>query len=140
MPESIGYGTQLQYSTDGVTYTTIARIVEIGDVSLGEFDDVEVTALDSPDPFREYRRGLGDAGEIEFTGIWTADPTQRDLADRLLAAPNVNDYIKIVLPDGLGTFSCRGYIKAVSITPPLEDRIEFSGTIKVSGKPTFNVP
>lgn len=140
MPESIGYGTQLRYSTDGVTYTTIARVTELGEFSFGEFDDVEITALDSPDRYREYMRGLGDGGEIEFTAIWTADPSQRDLIDRLLAAPSTLDYIQIVLPNGLGTFSCRGYIKASSINPQLDDRIEFSGTIKVSGKPQFTVP
>ena len=137
---AIGYGTTLEVSSDGgITWTAIAKLTSIGEVSI-EADDVDVTAYDSPNGFREYIRGLADAGELEFTGVWIADTTQTQVVNDLLGGPGgaLKDY-RITLPGNLGTFECRGYVKGWSLNPQLEDRIEFSGTLKLSGAPTMTV-
>lgn len=139
--EAIGLGTELQVGDGGSpeTFAPIARLTSIGEISM-DADDVDVTAYDSPDGFREYIRGLVDAGEIPFTGIWTADATQQAAFTDILGGPGqANKNYKVVFPGSLGEFACSGYIKSVGLNPQLDNRIEFSGTIKVSGKPTFTV-
>ena len=136
----IGQGTLLQVSSDGVNYMTIAELAEIGEFGLGSADDVDVTTHDSVDGYREFIRGLLDAGEISFTAVWEGATSQQDVIDRLQLGPNADlDYLRIVLPDSLGQWEARGYFKEVTINPQLDNRIELSGTIKVSGKPTFTV-
>lgn len=137
----IGQGTLLQTSTDGVVYTTIAELTEIGEIALGEGDDVDVTSHDSPDGYRQYTRGLVDTAEITFTGNWTGGASQLNAINKILAGPTtVLDYIKVVLPSSLGTFTSRGYVKTTAINPQLDDKIEFNGSLKLSGKPTLTVP
>lgn len=137
----IGQGVQLQVSTDGVTYTTIASLAELGEFSMGEADDVDVTTHQSPDGHREFIRGLIDAGELPFTAVWEAASSQLDVITRLQTGPTSTlDYYKIILPGSLGTWTGRGYVKSVTFNPQLDGRIEISGSFKVSGKPAFVVP
>lgn len=138
---NIGQGTLLQHSTDGVGYTTIAKLTEIGEVSLGEADDIDTTNHQSVDGYREFIRGLLDLGEISFTGLWEAASSQQTAITQLTTGPTgVLDYIRVVFPVSLGTFTGRGYVKAFNLNPQLDDTLEFSGAIKMSGKPTFVVP
>lgn len=140
----IGQGTQLQYSTDGVSYTTIASLTEIGEVGLGEGDDIDVTTHQSADGFREFARGLVDGGEISFTGNWEGTTTQQvpiTGSTGVLTGPTtVLDYFKVIFPASLGTWTARGYWKSFTINPNLDDTMEFSGSVKISGKPAFVIP
>lgn len=140
----IGQGTQLQHSTDGVSYTTIATLTEIGEFGLREADDIDVTNHDSPDGYREFTRGLVDAGDISFTGQWNAAASQQlpmtGANTGITTGPTSTlDYFKIVLPDTLGTWTGRGYWKSFVLNPQMDDLLEFSGSIKVSGKPSFEI-
>jgi hypothetical protein len=141
----IGQGASLQHSTDGVSYTTIAKLTEIGEFGLGEGDDIDITNHQSTDGYREFMRGLVDAGEIAFAGIWEGT------SSTLLPATGSNtgvstgptttlDYFKIVLPSSLGTWTGRGYWKSWMLNPQLDNILEFRGSVKVSGKPAFVVP
>lgn len=132
--ERIGQGTLLATSADaGATWTTVARLETIGEFSMGEYDDVEITTHDSPGGFKEYIAGLADAGELELSGIWIADATQRGL---VLARGVTRDW-RVILPGGLGTWRGRGYIKSLSVNPQREDAIVFSASLKISGAPTM---
>ncbi len=137
----IGQGTLLQHSTDGVSYTTIASLTEIGEIGIGEGDDIDITTHQSPDGFREYARGLVDAGEISFTGNWEAAASQQLPVTGILSGPTSTlAYYKVVFPASLGTWTARGYWKTFKINPQLDDTMEFSGSVKISGKPAFVVP
>ena len=134
---SIGLGTTLTYSLDdGTTFTPVPRLSEIGDMPLvGEADDVDITGYDTPGRTREYIKGLVESGELECTGIWTADPDQAALQD-------INDNVpwKMTLPDGSAELAFDGYVRVMNITPQLDDRMEFSFTIRVSGEPVLTIP
>ncbi|MBT9134599.1 MAG: hypothetical protein DDT38_01338 [Firmicutes bacterium] len=134
MSERIGHGTLLAVSADaGATWSNIARIETIGEFGTGEVEDVEVTTHDAAGGFKTYIAGLADAGELEFSGVWIADATQRSLAGlRAL----MRDW-RITLPGGLGIWRVTGYLKNFSINPQREDRIEFSASLKLSGAPTL---
>lgn len=141
----IGQNTRLAHSTDGVNYTDIAALTEIGEFGVGEGDDIDVTSHDSPDGYREFIRGLVDAGEISFTGQWNAAASQQlpigGAQTGITLGPTTTlDYFRITLPSTLGTWTGQGYWKSFMLNPQLDDLLEFSGAIKVSGKPTFTVP
>ncbi|MBT9134874.1 MAG: hypothetical protein DDT38_01616 [Firmicutes bacterium] len=132
--ERIGHGTILAVSADaGATWSNIARIETIGEFGMGAVDDVEVTTHDVADRFKRYIAGLADVGELEFSGIWIADATQRSLAGLTALT---RDW-RVTLPGGLGVWRAVGYLKNFSINPQREDRIEFSASLKISGAPTL---
>ena len=132
----IGLGTKLAYSEDGgTTWKEVARIAEIGELVFGEADKVDVTGYDTPTRVREYIKGLEEPGEIELTGIWTAHESQ--LA--IMELDDVNQW-KVTLPNNLGEIELDGYMTGFSINPQREDRIEWSATLVISGKPTLTIP
>lgn len=81
MSEIIPYGGTVERSVDGVTWTVIPRCKGIAIPSV-ETEYVEVTSLDSPDGFREYIKGLRDAGVIALSAGYTADGYEQQLADQ----------------------------------------------------------
>lgn len=132
--ERIGQGTLLAVSADaGSTWSTVARLETIGEFSMGEVDDIEVTSHDSAGDFKEYIAGLADAGDLEVSGRWIADATQRGL---VTARGLMRDW-RITLPGGLGVWRARGYAKNITINPEREDVISFSVTLKISGAPAL---
>lgn len=132
--ERIGQGTLLAVSADaGATWSTIARLETIGEFSMGEVEDIEVTTHDSAGGFKEYIAGLADTGELEVSGTWIADATQRSLSG---LRGLVRDW-RVTLPGGLGIWRSRGYVKSFAINPHREAPIEFSSTIKLTGAPTL---
>ena len=141
-PPRVGHGTLLQVGQgDGPpeTFTTVARLTEIGEFG-GDVDDVDITNHDNAEAVREYIRGLAEPGEISFTGIWTADETQFDVFSDTFEGIVPNKNFRLVLPAGMGIFESEGYIGGFRLNPQMEDRIEFSGRIKLSGTPTFVLP
>lgn len=140
LPDQVlGQGTLLQVDR-GSGYATIAHLTEIGEFR-PERDDVEVTTHQSTAGWRQFRGGLVDPGELDFTGVWTADASQTALMDDLLAGVDVDNVYpyRIVLPRGLGTFTCDGYLRNVGINPQMEGRLEFSGALKWTGAAEFAV-
>ena len=136
----IGHGTILERSTDGGTnYDPIASLSEIGELG-GDVDDVDVTTLDTPEPVRAYVRGLAEPGELGIVGVWTADPSQFALHEAVFAGLTDPEYFRVTLPGGRGEAEFRGYIGGFRINPQLEDRIEFTARIKITGSWTFTLP
>lgn len=135
----LGHGTTLQVDR-GAGYITLAYLTEIGEFK-PERDDVEVTNHQSTLGFKEFRPGLIDPGSLDFTGVWDAEATQTPFFDDIVAGvttSNVYTY-RIVLPRGLGTFTCSAYLKAFGINPAIDGRIEFSGSLKWTGQATFAI-
>ena len=124
----IGLGTTLEYDY-GDGYVELARISEIGEIPLqGDADDVEVTGYDTPTRVREYIKGLEDPGDMEITGIWTAHESQLGV----MTSNDVHDW-RLTLPNDLGTYIIPGYVHGFTLNPQLDDRIEFSFTLRVAG-------
>jgi len=125
-----GQGTQLALGS-----TTVC---ELRNISLPGFsaDDIDVTTHCSADYFREFIKGLTDAGEITIEGVF-----------------NYTDYA--VLYDAIGTLSLYSATIAVPTTPsetqwlanvyvksldggvPHDDTIDFSSSLKITGKPVL---
>ena len=83
----IAYGATVERSIDGGT--TWAAIPECKGIAIPmvETDYQDVTSLDSPNGFREYIKGLKDAGVISVPCGYTAAGYEQQLADEALDVP-----------------------------------------------------
>jgi hypothetical protein len=106
----IAYGGKVERSTNGSSWTEIPEVQGIA-VPTVTTDFPEVTNLDSPDGFREYIKGMKDAGEISLSCGYTADGYEQQLADEALDDPV---YYKVTLRAAPGqstgdVFEYRGF-------------------------------
>ena len=80
----IAYGALVERSLDGTTYTTIPECMGIA-VPIVETDFIEATSLDSAGGFKEYVKGLQDAGTLSVPAGYTAAGYEQQLADQLVS-------------------------------------------------------
>ena len=138
----IGLGTTLAYTEDPtaepVVWNEIARLSEIGEIGFGESDEVDVTGYDTPTRTRESIAGMADAAELDVTGIFTADESHASL-EGLHESGEVKHW-QVVLPEGIAEIEFDAYVSSFEINPQLEDRIEFTATLQISGRPEMTIP
>lgn len=77
----IAYGATVERSTDGVTFTAIPECKGVA-IPMVETEYLDATSLDSPNAFREYVKGLKDAGVISVPCGYTASGYEQQLADQ----------------------------------------------------------
>ena len=77
----IAYGGLQERSIDGTTFTAIPQAKGIA-IPMTETDYLEVTSLDSSGGFKEYVKGLKDAGVISLPCGYTAAGYEQQLADQ----------------------------------------------------------
>ena len=83
----IAYGASVERSTDGgTTWEDIPECKGVA-IPMVETDYQDVTSLDSPNGFREYIKGLKDAGVISVPCGYTSDGYAQQIADQALTAP-----------------------------------------------------
>jgi predicted secreted protein len=117
----------------GTTITQLNNIVP----PKFESDDIDVTTHDNTNGFRTYIKGMSDAGEIECEGNF--DYTKNYAKCYELMTTRTLQTVTITMPT-LPTatkFECSGYVKSLETEDPVDDKIPFTCTIKVSGKPTI---
>lgn len=81
----IAYGATIERSDDGTVWDGIPEVKGVAVPSVTT-EYQEVTSLDSPNGFREYIKGLKDAGEITVPMGYTADGYEQMVADQNAAA------------------------------------------------------
>lgn len=146
MPQ--GYKAALYFSTNESTYAaeTAAgtpawtEVTKLQDVQPPNpvVDDVETQHLKSPDQFKTFEGGWGDAGEV--TAEVQYDAIQYATMLGLLRTPKgwkalFNDDSNGVTGNHDGGSGFDGYVKAVGVPFEAEGLVRFEITIKVSGKP-----
>lgn len=115
--------------------TTVTELTNISGPNFSA-DDIDVTTHNSSDYFREFVKGLTDAGEISVEGnmnytdyneIYAAATTLslQSLTINLPTSPSVTQWI------------ANGYIKGFETEAPHDDKIGFSATAKVTGLPVM---
>lgn len=113
-----------------VTVNTIA-IGELTDVTPGGVDVnfIDVTAHDSAGGWKEFIGGLTDGGTLELTGNYVAaDAGQVELRDE---RGNVAAVV-ITFSDG-STSSFSAVVGGFNLSNPLDDKVEFTCSLKVTG-------
>lgn len=117
-----------------VTVNTIA-IGELTDVTPGGVDVnfIDVTAHDSAGGWKEFIGGLTDGGTLELTGNYVeADAGQTELRDE---RGNVAAVVITFSDATTSTFSA--VVGGYNLSNPLDDKIEFTCSLKVTGAITI---
>lgn len=136
----IAYGASVERSTDGGT--TWEDIPECKGIAIPtvETDYHDVTSLDSANGFKEYIKGMKDAGVFSVPCGYTADGYAQQLADQALTAPV---QYKTTLPLATGQTSGDVFEFSGFPTPQVEPGsdvntpIEMSISIRTTGAVTW---
>lgn len=131
MAGKFAFGTIFKVTIASVL-TPIASLTSITGVELSA-DEIDVTAHDSPDGYREYAQGLRDSGSVAIEGNFTGDTSHEALKTLFDSGDTVA--MSITFPGTLGNWTFNGFITGFSTDAPMEDKLTFSATIKVTGKP-----
>lgn len=83
----IAYGATVERSDDdGTTWESIPECKGVA-VPVVETEYLDATSLDSPNGFREYVKGMKDAGVISVPCGYTSAGYEQQLADQAAASP-----------------------------------------------------
>jgi len=127
------FGTQLYWDN--------AVILEVTSISgpSESMDPIDVTSHDSDDGFKEFIAGLHDGGEISFEGnCLVGDTTGQVAMHSDFQATTIKAWeIRFPTYASAPKIAGNGFITAFSWSFPHDGKISFSGTIKVTGKPTY---
>lgn len=99
MAAATGYlakGTRFWYSSDGVTYTELADVEDIGPVGSPERPDVDFTPLNPSDSSRGFKPGLKVNGELSFKQFFTK---ARFTVLKTLFDNGTSTYWRVTYPD-----------------------------------------
>lgn len=132
------WGTQLQIGDGGgpEVFTTVAQVRDVGGPSLS-LDALDVTTHDSPEAWREFIGGLKDGGEVSLELVWDPDSVTQAAARADLESRTVRNF-KMVFPDNTSTtWSFKALITDFEPGANVEDDLNASLTLKVTGKPTL---
>jgi len=129
------------------TYTTIlARngntIAEVKSISGPEMslNAIDVTHLNSPDAFKEFVGGMRDGGEVSIEGNFYPGDTngQKGLHDDLVAA-TMQTFV-LTFPTAMATtWTFTALVTKFKTEAPLDDKVPFSASMKISGKPVLAI-
>jgi predicted secreted protein len=111
---------------------TVGAVTNISGPAL-KADQIDVTAHDSPDGYREYIQGLKDGGEIALEMVFVPDDSGQEALAAAFEAGTVDSYT-IEYPDEWG-WSFDAIVTAYEVTSPLTDQLGCNVTLKVSGRP-----
>lgn len=133
------FGTVFQRG-DGAgpeVFTSVIEVQNIGGPNINR-GTIETTHHESPNNFREFLPNLPDGGEFSLEGNFCpASATQTTPLIDDFNNQNTRNY-KIVWPDsGAAQFAFVGFPTAFNPSSPFDGKMSFSGTFKVTGKPTF---
>ena len=96
-------------------------------------DEVEITNHNSADEFKEFVAGLIDGGEFSVEGNLTSTVVTGVYND--LLARTSKSYT-ITFPNGM-TWTFTGYPKSFETDSPVDGKLGFSATFRVTGKPVL---
>ncbi len=125
-----GHGTELDLG-DGA----VAQLTNISGPNFSA-DSIDVTDHDSEDRYREFIQGLRDGGEVSLEGNYLYAVASAVLT-KFNTDANISD-ATITLPNGAGVFTFDCFVTGFSVGAPHDDKISFSATVKITGKPEFS--
>ena len=134
----IGYGGTVERSTDDVTYAEIPEVKSLAIPTITQ-EYPEVTSLDSSGGFREYIKGMKDAGEISLEAGYTTVGYQQQVSDN--AAPDAIYYRVTFRPNREQTtgdvFEFRGFPTPTPTGDDIAAPVMMTINIRITGEPVF---
>jgi len=135
MGKSRSVGTILKIGTGG-SAKNVGGVTSIEGISVTS-EEVDVTAIDNSTGYREFLQGFKDGGEVPVKGFLDGTDTGQDEMYTLLDSGAVTA-MSIVFPPAIGkTWSFNAFVKEFSTSVDVDGAVEFSATLRVSGKPTL---
>lgn len=133
------FGTLLKVGLSTAATNATTTIGELNTINGPSMDQgtVELTHMESPSRTREYVPGLVDPGEISFEGNFVhADTGQAGLLG--LLGSGVNRLYSVTFPFATAvTASFSGILTHFEPGAVVDDKLTFSGTVKVAGLVTW---
>lgn len=126
------FGTQLFY--DG---WAVAELTSISGPSMTA-DAIDVSSHDSADQFSEFAACVKHAGEVSFAGNFDATDTNGQIAFEGDLVSGDSQAVHIIFPAAIAEWRFTGYPTAFSTSEPYDGKIDVTGTLKVTGKPTLD--
>jgi hypothetical protein len=130
MGGSFGYGGSCVISG-----TTLTELTSIKPPSL-ESDDIEITAHNSLERFKDYLKGISDGGEIEIEGDFNT--TDFTFLQNAMTTSSLQS-VTITLPTTptKTVIISNGFVTGLECEDPVDDKMEYSSTLKLTGKPSI---
>jgi predicted secreted protein len=127
----LGCGATLKFGTTN----TISEIINVAGPGY-DSDDVETTTHNNTTRFREYIKGLTDAGLLDISGYVTS--TELTVLESMAATTTIYS-VTVTMPTGpsVSKFEANGFVKSLKLEAPVDDVISYTLGIKITGKPTF---
>lgn len=132
-----GFGVQLlrEITPGGGTYEPVGSMTNLSGPSISR-EEIDVTAHDSPDGWREFIFGLKDGGEVSADVNY--DPVMHDPLLDDFESPDPRSY-QVVFPDPAATtWTFDAGLTGFEPEAPHDDKLAASLTWKVSGPPTLS--
>jgi len=131
MSGAAAFGTVFKIGADAV-----ANLTDVSGPNIA-VDSIDVTAHDSADDYREFVAGVIDGGEVSLEGNVTTNAEYKTLLDTLEARDATQSFT-IEFPSGtVNNITFNGFFTALETGAPFEDKLTFSATVKVTGKPNL---
>ena len=122
-------------STFQLGSNTVSELTSIGLPGMSA-DDIDITTHNDPDRVRQFIKGLIDPGEIAIEG--NMDYTEYGYLYASMTTTSLES-ITITLPTSpsVTKFEANGYLKSLEGSSPHDEKIDMSGSVKISGKPVL---
>jgi len=119
--------------------TKIAEMMKVGGVELTS-GEIDMTSNDSPYGFKEIAQGLRDAGSVDIEGNFIPGDTDGQIGLNADYLAGTMQSFTIDFPAALATqWSFTAFVKNLKIFGSGEEKVSFSATVRISGKPTLNL-
>ena len=135
----IAYGATVKRSLDGAVYISIPECKGVA-IPATEREYIDVTSLDSPNGYREYIKGMRDAGTLSLPCGYTSAGYAQQLSD---ADATDAIYYEVILKLAPGQsiigdkFVFRGFPNPTLSNGGADQLIEMSIDIRITGAVTF---
>jgi hypothetical protein len=117
----------------GLGSTTISELTSIGLPGFSS-DDIDVTTHNDSDRIRQFIKGLTDPGEIAFEGNMNYTDYANIFAQQITTS-SFTATITVPTTPSVTVLQFQSYVKGLESTAPHDEKVEMSGTLKVSGLP-----
>ena len=128
----LGNGCTLRIGTTG----TVSEITLVTSPQY-EADTLDSTTHNNTNRFRNFVKGLIDAGSIDIDGL--ADSTSIGMLESFVSTTTKYS-VTVTMPTGpsVSKFECNGFFTSFVVNGPHDDLIDFSSSIKIDGQPVFS--
>ena len=116
------------------TFNDVGQVVDISGLRGGQATVIDVTNLASTR--REKRMGLPDEGQLSLTVQYDPADTQQTRLETLRETRALGNFKVLLTDSGPTTFSFSGYVLSFSIDSAVDQVIQGSVTIEITGEVT----